>query len=175
MSLQPSPASSLLPTLLPCHALKALTLTQPWATLVASGAKRVETRSWTTKHVGPLAIHAAQSFPHWAQDLCDIEPFRAALEQAGYQKHPEAMHNAWNLPLGQIIAIVWLDRVERITPDYPVSEPERSFGDFTPGRYAWHFSSIYQLTTPIAARGSLGVWNWQPPESFWAEIRSQHR
>lgn len=44
--------------------MKALTLTQPWATLVVRGIKTVETRSW---HFGysdnlpmPLAIHAAK-------------------------------------------------------------------------------------------------------------------
>lgn len=157
------------------HPLKALAFTQPWATLVASGAKRVETRSWATKHTGPLAIHAAQSFPPWAQDLCDTEPFRHALEQAGYQKDAEAQHNAWGLPLGQIVAVAWLDRVERIPANYPVSEQEHAFGNFAPGRYAWHFSSIYQLRTPIVARGSLGLWNWQPPEFFWAEIQAQHQ
>lgn len=161
-------------TLFQSDIIKALTLTQSWATLVASGAKGVETRSWTTKHVGLLAIHAARGFPRWAEEFCDTEPFHDTLEQAGYQKHPEATHNAWNLPLGQIIAIAWLDRVEHITPDYSVSEQERAFGDYSPGRYAWHFSTVYRLTTPIAARGSLGLWNWQPPESFWAEIQAQH-
>ena len=39
--------------------MKVLTLTQPWATLVAIGAKRIETRSWATKYRGPLLIHAA--------------------------------------------------------------------------------------------------------------------
>ena len=39
--------------------MKAITLTQPWATLVAIGAKRIETRSWATSYRGPLAIHAA--------------------------------------------------------------------------------------------------------------------
>ncbi len=42
--------------------MKALTLTQPWAHLVAVGAKRVETRSWPTPYRGPLAIHAAQGW-----------------------------------------------------------------------------------------------------------------
>lgn len=172
--MRPIPAaSSLLPTLLQSATIKALTLTQPWTTLVASGAKCVETRGWTTKHMGPLAIHAAQSFPRWAQDLCDSEPFRVALEQAGYERHAEAMHNAWKLPLGRIIALAWLERVERIPANYPVSEQERAFGDYTSGRYAWYFSSVYQFHTPMVARGSLGVWNWQPPESFWAEIRIQ--
>ena len=50
--------------------MKVLTLTQPWATLVAIGAKRIETRSWSTKYRGPLAIHAAKGFPAWAKDMC---------------------------------------------------------------------------------------------------------
>jgi hypothetical protein len=43
--------------------MKALTLTQPWATLVAIGAKTIETRSWPTSYRGPLAIHAAKGYP----------------------------------------------------------------------------------------------------------------
>ena len=43
--------------------MKALTLTQPWASLVAIGAKRIETRSWSTPYRGLLAIHAAKGFP----------------------------------------------------------------------------------------------------------------
>lgn len=39
--------------------MKALTLWQPWASLVALGVKTVETRSWSTPYRGPLAIHAA--------------------------------------------------------------------------------------------------------------------
>lgn len=39
--------------------MKALTLWQPWASLIAVGDKTIETRSWSTKYRGPLAIHAA--------------------------------------------------------------------------------------------------------------------
>ena len=43
--------------------MKAITLHQPWATLIALGVKTIETRSWPTKHRGPIAIHAGkQSF-----------------------------------------------------------------------------------------------------------------
>lgn len=52
---------------------RALSLTQPWATLatlVVSGAKRVETRSWKTPYRGWLGIHAAKGFPAWARLLC---------------------------------------------------------------------------------------------------------
>jgi hypothetical protein len=41
---------------------KALTLTEPYASLVARGVKRIETRSWSTSYRGPIAIHAAAGF-----------------------------------------------------------------------------------------------------------------
>ena len=41
--------------------MKALTITQPWATLIAIGAKRFETRGWSTPYRGPLAIHAGKN------------------------------------------------------------------------------------------------------------------
>jgi hypothetical protein len=46
----------------------ALFLTEPWASLVALGEKRTETRSRHTPYRGPLAIHAAKSLPGWAAD-----------------------------------------------------------------------------------------------------------
>ncbi len=44
--------------------MKCLTLWQPWATLVAVGAKQFETRSWPCHHRGPLAIHASMTDPY---------------------------------------------------------------------------------------------------------------
>lgn len=41
--------------------MKALTLHQPWASLVAEGVKTIETRSWSTKYRGQLAIHAGKT------------------------------------------------------------------------------------------------------------------
>ncbi len=57
--------------------MKALPLWQPWATLVALGAKRIETRSWPAPRwvLGErIAIHATKTEAHlW---ICDEEPFR---------------------------------------------------------------------------------------------------
>ncbi len=39
--------------------VRAITLWQPWASLVALGLKRFETRSWPTNYRGKLLIHAA--------------------------------------------------------------------------------------------------------------------
>jgi hypothetical protein len=60
--------------------MKAITVRQPWAELIASGAKRVENRTWRTRYRGPLLIHAAK--PTGAivatADLIDCVPIQDA-------------------------------------------------------------------------------------------------
>lgn len=43
----------------PASLLKALTIKQPWASLIVEGVKDVENRSWRTNYRGRLIIHAA--------------------------------------------------------------------------------------------------------------------
>lgn len=149
--------------------MKVLTLTQPWATLVAIGAKKIETRSWWTSHRGPLAIHAAKGFPAWARGLIYQEPFASTLAQAG-------IFTESALPLGVIVATCNLIGTGLITParsyikvkpqphyncvGVPPEEPELSFGDYTPGRYAWILTDIQPLPEPIPARGMQGLWEF---------------
>jgi len=153
-----STSFSLLTALLQRDTIRTLTMTDPWGTLVALSAKQIETRSWSTPHRGPLAIHIAKTLPPEAAACCDEPPFRQALEAGGYHRRPDAGHNPWGLPLGHIVTVVWLDEIQRITPAFQVEEPERRFGLFASGRYAWYFSQVYRLATPLPARGSLGVW-----------------
>jgi hypothetical protein len=40
--------------------MKALSVRQPWASLIVLGIKDVENRTWRTNYRGPLAIHASQ-------------------------------------------------------------------------------------------------------------------
>lgn len=41
--------------------MKAITVWQPWATLLATGQKHNETRSWKTSYRGEILIHAAKT------------------------------------------------------------------------------------------------------------------
>lgn len=132
--------------------MKAITLTQPWATLVAIGVKRIETRSWKTDYKGPLAIHAAKGFPKSARDhFIDVQINRC-LEAVG-------IHSLSDLPLGSIVALCHLGYCERIARWNLPHEPELSFGDYTLGRWAWYLFDIVPLATPIPMRGKLGLWN----------------
>ena len=40
--------------------MKALSIRQPWAWLIAEGHKDVENRTWRTDYRGPILIHASQ-------------------------------------------------------------------------------------------------------------------
>lgn len=53
--------------------MRALTLWQPWASLVALDVKTIETRSWSTSYRGPLAIHAGSSLAGLKAIECDYE------------------------------------------------------------------------------------------------------
>jgi activating signal cointegrator 1 len=136
--------------------MRALTLLQPWAQLVAVKAKRYETRSWNTHYRGPLAIHASLEFPQSSQALCRCEPFAGAL-----------LGNE-DLPLGCVVAICDLAAVIPTSPpsdslfpeaeDFP--ESELPFGDFSPGRFAWLLQNVRALENPIPARGARSLWEW---------------
>lgn len=40
--------------------MKAITIKQPWATLIAKGYKKYEFRTWRTKYRGDILIHAGK-------------------------------------------------------------------------------------------------------------------
>src|SRR5690348_3969018 len=136
--------------------MKALTLTQPWATLLTLQAKRTETRSWHTSYRGPLAIHAAKGMPKSASLLCWQEPFHSALAAGGYRPEDGPLANPFGLPLGAVIAIAVLTDIQPITLENQPLEPEYSFGNYTPGRFAWILRDVYRLPDPIPANGTLG-------------------
>lgn len=137
-------------------------MTQPWATLVAIGENSIETRSWSTRYRGLLAIHSAKGFPADARALCGISPYREVLGGAGYR-------DATELPRGTIIAIATLVDVMRFNRstlkdirarasrgEFPRHEAD--FGDFSAGRYGWMLENVVQVKPPIPAKGMLGLW-----------------
>lgn len=137
--------------------MKVITLYEPYAMLVAIEAKKIETRSWATKYRGRLAIHAGKNWPSWAKLLLMREPFRSVLFPMGLH-YPEA------LPLGAIVAICDLKGCWPIDDQghgpILISEQEKAFGDYTPGRFMWMLGNGKRVDPPIPARGKQGLWEW---------------
>ncbi len=134
--------------------IKALSLWQPWATLVARGFKSRETRHWKTDYRGMIAIHAAKTL--------DMAGAPEQLCQAGLgQQWWEAC------PLGAVVAIGTLRsclRAEDIA--HELSRAERAAGNYAVGRFAWRLTGVRALAEPIALAGRQGLFNWTPPEDL---------
>lgn len=151
--------------------MRCLTLTQPWASLVAIGAKRIETRSWKTDYRGTLAIHAAQG-------LGPVGGMSGLIHQYSFSPFWDVLlpngHTPDKMPRGAIIAVCrlvgcpptptthpkietgWTD--EETGEQWMLTDQERAFGDYTPGRYAWLLANIMPLAEPIPCKGALSLW-----------------
>jgi len=131
--------------------MKAITLHQPWATLVAIGSKQFETRSWKTPYRGLIAIHASKNRGH-------LKWLKGSLLGSYLRK-------AGELPLGCVVAIARLTTIyttESALDRYIISPLERELGDYSPGRFAWRLDDIKPVVS-VAAKGALGIWEWEQP------------
>jgi hypothetical protein len=147
--------------------VKAISLWQPWASLLACGAKQYETRSWATKYRGLIAIHAAKKpYSHYDYSCS----FYDAVNKA----------RIGPLPYGVIVATAELvecwecigrdrrgdlmlhnGREGVVADNRYIGDDELLFGDFTKGRYAWEFANMTPLTELIPTTGRQGLWNWE--------------
>lgn len=150
--------------------MKALSLTQPWATLIAIGAKQIETRSWPTPHRGEVAIHASRRYPLDCRHLEVNEPFRSALRNDVRNETPIFV-------CGHIIAVAELidclpsERFRTgLGGTYVISDNEDSFGDFSARRFGFVLDNVRRIT-PIRVNGALGLWT--VPDGIELTIREE--
>jgi len=142
--------------------MKAITLWEPYARLVAGGVKLVETRSWGTPYRGPLAIHAARKWD--AEVAADIERVREdlkkcwALTALGLRKDQKRVlyDLPWEKGLGCILAVVELVDCRPMleAPD----TVEGLFGSFGPGRWGWKLEHVRPLAEPVPCKGQRMLW-----------------
>ena len=128
--------------------IKALSLLQPWATLVVIGAKKIETRSWSTPHRGRLLIHASlgKAGSIFANDL----PFNKYISD--FRKLPFAAI------IGEAVLTSILHTEDFDLPDFEMDNltlEEKAFGDYASGRYGWVLENPISYNTPIPERGHL--------------------
>lgn len=150
--------------------LSALTVRQPWASLIALGVKRYETRGWRPRSLGPdrlLAIHAATAVgddgPAW-NALGAQKDLRPLSETFGCVLCVVEVEDV--LPsLGVVGGQARLGLATEGSPDgYRVLSPEETaLGDYKPGRCAWRLRVVERFAEPIPARGALNLWRWTRP------------
>jgi len=120
---------------------RALTVRQPYAELILTGRKPIETRTWSTTHRGPLAIHAAGQVD------------RDACRRLGYAPDLQAGGRHY-LPRGALVGHV--DLVDVLPLER--ADEDAACCPWSPGRFAWILASPRRLEAPLPMPGKLGLW-----------------
>lgn len=135
--------------------MKVLSLLEPWASLIYTGIKQVETRSWKTAYRGELYIHASLK-PVSKKDekiqslIHDFIPSREFTYGAIIAKC-------------QLVDCIYMDEayVQDMCKNHKVEE---RCGQYAVGRYAWILDKIEPMQISIPAKGHLGIWNYEVKE-----------
>lgn len=129
--------------------MKVLSLTEPCATLIKNGIKRVETRSWKTNYRGELYIHASKTkIPkEWKEN----REFMSLVTTS--------------LHYGYIICKCKLKDCIYMTEEYVKDMKENHYQEYLyrkyeVGRYAWILEDLEILNEPIMANGQLNIWEY---------------
>lgn len=121
--------------------IKALTICQPYAELIARGDKPIENRTWATPYRGPLAIHAGKS-REWMTHMDD------AL-------YP-------GMAFGAVIAVADLVACLHLNGQaWPGAYRHLRDHEHANGPWCWILDNVRRLPSPIYARGAQGLWEWE--------------
>jgi hypothetical protein len=133
--------------------IMVISLYQPYASLMALGAKCFETRTWGTKFTGQVIIHASKTLEYDWRDARFVQ----AMKEAG-------IDNPAKLPLGAALAVGDLVGCYKAETVYPaIGETERLFGNYAAGRVAWKFTNMKLFLQPVPIRGQQYLWEWKQP------------
>lgn len=136
--------------------MKAITISQPYASLIADGFKFIENRTWPTSYRGPIAIHAGKGTQYLnKQELaeypagCIVAMARLSacvtLKSIRERDATPCRHDLIEGTLKQ-----WSDAARHIHAEGP---------------FCWILEDIKKLDEPIPATGKQGLWEWKEQQT----------
>lgn len=139
--------------------MRAISVWQPFATLLVKGFKIFETRTWPAPQsvIGQrIGIASTKTIkPEQRAHFAD-EEFQRNYERLNLPADLAA------LPHGFMLGTVILDSVELMTEEFmdEVSNEEQSYGWWQEGFYAWRMTDPIAFEVPVPVRGSQGLYEW---------------
>lgn len=139
--------------------MKALTIKEPWATLIIDGYKKYEFRSWKTNYRGKILIHAGMS-----EEKDMLKKFKD--------------YNL-NCSKGMIIGEALLTDCILVTKEF--EEELLKIDKTVYGReshemkYAWELENVIKYDKPILIKGKLGLWNYEEETMHEMRLNDEKR
>lgn len=144
--------------------MKAITIWQPWASLMALGFKEIETRSWKAPSSiinNKVAIHAAKKIIPLQDFLNSLEGLDTNQKNNIIQTIIQEYGAYEKMPTGAIVATGILSDVQPAEVLRKKILPlERACGDYSDNRFGWIFKGTFKLEKPMPAKGMQRLWNW---------------
>jgi len=119
--------------------MKALTVCQPYAELIARGDKPIENRTWSTPYRGRLMIHAGKS-RDWLGD------------SAGYRLDPSTF------AMGAVVATAEVVACLNIRAPWPMAYADLQIHEHANGPWCWILEDVQRLRRPVFCQGAQGLW-----------------
>lgn len=124
--------------------MKALTIKEPWATLIIEGYKKYEFRSWKTNYRGKILIHAGMSLEKEMAEkfrTYNLEYSKGAIIGEAEITDCIKVSAEFNQKLRKINPVVYRKSNHVET-------------------YAWKLENVKKYDNPISIKGKLGLWNY---------------
>jgi hypothetical protein len=147
--------------MLPEHPIpRALTLIQPWATLLLVGPKTVENRGWAPTD---LQNHTAMTVLIHAGRKLDLGACVDVERATGVPCDP--------IPQGAVIGAVTFTHALRYPARAADADSHLWRNPWASGPWCWMRGTRWGCQQPVPARGRQGL--WKPDEELWAAVRAQ--
>ena len=135
--------------------MKALTIKQPWASLIAVGMKDIENRTWKTSFRGRILIHSASTTYPGGWNSLTQEQLNEAIKTGLVGRHIEA-----SLPHGAIIGSV---EIVDCVQNHQSLWAEK-------GVWNWVLANPILFKEPIYnVKGKLSLWECEVEDQFVQE------
>ena len=148
--------------------MKAITLHQPWASLIAHGVKSIETRSWAP----PQSLIGQRIAIHAGKREVGLQFLNRKTRQASARLFGEEWKR--DIPKGSVVATALLIDARQVgfqryvgmvlasSPSYTGWVEPDPYGDFSTGQWLWMLTDIQKVEPPVPARGRQRLWDWCP-------------
>jgi hypothetical protein len=159
---------------------KSISLWQPWASLVACGAKVNETRPRPWAYKGDVAICSAK--PCWKNDVPDYAIpalqwlWKFKDQFPGYYSNVHDLY--MSLPFGAVLCVVEKTGCASTNDDNGyehrsacLTSQELALGDYSADRFYYPTRNCRRLKTPVPVIGRQGFFNLPPDVE--AAVRKQ--
>lgn len=126
--------------------MKVLSIKQPYASLICSGIKKYEIRSWKTKYRCELYIHSS------------LSKIRKDSKKNDFLKYVDNIEYGYILFKCKLVDCIYID--EKFLKEMQKDTIENLYKDDIIGNYAWVIEDVNLLKEKIPVKGKLGIWNY---------------